>query len=464
MTNTLLAIDIGSSTITAVIAKNTLDGKPHILGTSINKSEGIEKGLITNIEVASRAIKNCVENAKNKTSEIIDSTIVSVSGAYAKGIRSSGSVNVPAGVITESEINQVLQMALYNAVIIPEYDVLHVLPISFKVDDSNNIDNPLDMNGSRLEVAVYIVTARKTALTNIKNALKASNLEVTNFVLNGYASAISVLNDEQKKFGIGVVDIGGSSTDVICCVGKAIIFNDYVPVGSAHITNDLSVHLSTPMNAAEKLKREYGTLIPYGMNNQSQITKVKLPIIGDEEHTKEITLDSVQTLIHARVEELLILIRDKIRSSGLDETMGAGLVITGGMSKLPGIKELANKVFEGMPVKIATPGNYGLLVFDDAAMATILGLIKYGLDISPSFELDSNKVLRRKYIRTITPQREEILQSIPQTKKSSEESKDKNTNSSDSNSADMESMRIDKKDTKASTGASKIWKKISEWF
>lgn len=199
MNNTILAIDIGTTSITAVIAQNDLNNKINILGVSVENSDGINKGLITNIEVASKTIKEAVQNVKKGVSSNIESTFVSISSAYTKGIRSIGSVNVPNGQITQTEINQVMQMALYNATIVPEYDVIHVLPIYFKVDDSQLIDNPLNMNGARLEVAVYIVTAKKTALTNIKSALKSSNIEVSNFVLSGYASAVSVLDEQQKS-------------------------------------------------------------------------------------------------------------------------------------------------------------------------------------------------------------------------------------------------------------------------
>ena len=177
MNNTILAIDIGTTSITAVIAQNDLNNKINILGVSVENSDGINKGLITNIEVASKTIKEAVQNVSKGVLSHINSTYVSLSSAYTKGIRSVGSVNVPNGQITQTEINQVMQMALYNATIVPEYDVIHVLPIYFKVDDSQLIDNPLNMNGARLEVAVYIVTAKKTALTNIKSALKSSNIE-----------------------------------------------------------------------------------------------------------------------------------------------------------------------------------------------------------------------------------------------------------------------------------------------
>lgn len=240
MNNTFLAIDIGSSSITAVIAKHDLENNINILGTGIQKSNGINKGLIINIEEASKSIKDAVSIAKRTTTELVDTTVVSVSGSYSKSIRSSGSVNVPNGLITETEINQVMQMALYNATIVPEYEVVHVVPIFFKVDDSVEVDNPLNMNGSRLEVSVYIVTAKRTALTNIKSALKISGIEVVKFVLDSYAAALAVLDDQQKKFGAIVINLGSTTTEFVYYKGNSIIFNGFIPVGSNHITNDLS--------------------------------------------------------------------------------------------------------------------------------------------------------------------------------------------------------------------------------
>jgi len=451
LSNTLLAIDIGSTNITAVVAQNDLNGNINILGMGIESSDGINKGLITNIEVASTTINSVIQNAKRSTQSNVDTTLVSISGACTKGIRSAGSVNIPNGLITENEINQVLQMALYNATIVPEYDVIHVLPIYFKVDDSQSIDNPLNMNGARLEVSVYIVTAKKTVLTNIKSAMKSSGLEVTNFVLNGYSSAISVVNEEQKRFGTGVIDMGGSTTDFVCFKGKSIVYNDFIPVGSSHITNDLSVMLHTPPNAAEMLKIKYGNLLSSYKNDDLAIKKVKIPIIGDEQNTKEMDLDSVQTIIHARVEETLILIKEKIIDSGISDYMGAGIVITGGLSQLIGIKELASNVFEDIPIKVSSPVNIknGYVNFEDPTMSTIVGLLLYGLDRNANFELDSNKKLRQRAQKNHEQPR--IVKTI-----------DKHSPSTNDESEPTPLSIIPRSAKKK--GVSKFWNKVSEWF
>jgi cell division protein FtsA len=312
------------------------------------------------------------------------------------------------------------------------------------------------MNGARLEVAVYIVTAKKTALTNIKSALKSSNLEISNFVLSGYGSAISVLDEQQKKFGAAILDIGGSTTDIVCFKGKAIIYNDFIPVGSSHITNDLSVTLHTPASAAETLKIKYANLLPHSNisdnKEEHNIKKIKIPVIGDEQNTKEMPLDSIQLIIHARVEEILVMARDKIKKSGVAEALGAGIAITGGMSRLPGIKELAQEVFDNIPVKIGYPINIrnGYMSFDDPTMSTIVGLLLYGLDPNPNFELDSNKKLRQK--RVVQPQH---------TMNQFNDIKPTHIQSDHKKQPDI-LPRISEQDK--AKGVSKIWKKFSEWF
>jgi cell division protein FtsA len=465
LNNTFLAIDIGSSTITAVIAKHDLENNINILGTGIQKSNGINKGLIINIEEASKSIKDAVSVAKRTTTEMIDTTVVSISGSYSKSIRSSGSVNVPNGLITETEINQVMQMALYNATIVPEYEVVHVVPIFFKVDDSIEVDNPLNMNGSRLEVSVYIVTAKRTALTNIKSALKISGIEVVKFVLDSYASALAVLDDQQKKFGAIVINLGATTTEFVYFKGNSIIFNGFIPVGSNHVTNDLSVMLHTPPTAAEKIKLEYGSLVRnYSPNNELGVTKVKIPRIGDEDSISEVALDYIQTIIHARVEEVLVLVKNKLKKSGLMDNTGSGIVITGGMSYLDGIKKLTERIFEGIPISVANPKNIknGFMSFDEANMATIVGLLFYSLGTNRSYQLDSSKKLIKPFKNDRIVEQQKIsvsnsnnhhISDKPQVEHLKEQIQIKD------NATVLTPLTRDKK-----KGVSKFWGKVSEWF
>jgi len=449
LNKTILAIDIGTTNIITVVARNDFDNRINILGVSSNPTNGIEKGLINDIQNVGEIIKVSVESAKKSAEATIDEVYVSFSAASTKNIISKGAVNIPNGIITEKEINQVMQMAHYNANIVPDYEAIHVFPISFKVDDSGEFSNPLNMNASRLEVSVYIVTAKKTAITNTKNALKVAGIENSTFVLHGYASALSIMSEEQKKFGVAVLDMGSSTSDLIIYRGNSIVYSDFLPVGSVNITNDLSVMLHTPAIAAETVKVKYGSLIPIDENDENIIKKVQVPLIGNELETKEVSIDMIQTIIHARVEETLIFLANKIKSSGLSDKIGAGIILTGGMSKLEGIEELASIIFGNMPVKVTNPKNIknGYLDFNNPTMSTTVGLLLYGLDLSPSFELDSNKRLRKApMLKSTTPR-----QDIPLV--------DKNIRPTKGDLTELSQLK------KSNTNSfSKMWNKILEWF
>ncbi|MCK5294771.1 MAG: cell division protein FtsA [Arcobacteraceae bacterium] len=454
MTKSILAIDIGTTSIVSIVAQNDYNNKINILGIGKSTSYGIQKGAIVDIDLASSSIKNAVDIARNSSPNTIDSTIVSISGIHTKSRRSNGSINVPSGHITHKEINQVLTIALYDAQIVPEYEAIHVIPLYFKVDNNDSIENPLNMNGSRLEVYANIITAKKTSLTNIQSALKTSNIEVTNFVLSSYASTIATIQKDQMKLGTAVFDLGGSTSEIAIYKNRSILFNDIVPIGSEHITNDLSIMLHTPLNAASRVKTQYASLIPKSdILNQNTITKVKVPILGNESELKEISLDLIQPMIHARVEEILCLSRDKLIHSGLYDTIH-GIVLTGGMSKIPGIELLARKVFPNVPVKISNPINIqnGYIDFNDATLSTIVGLLFYGLDNDPAFELDSNKQLR---IKKEIPKKE----SPTIVKKENKDTKNEE-NSEPHNNLNNLDLKIEEKKSKVSS----IWKKFSEWL
>lgn len=408
MSKSILAIDIGTTSVVCVVAQNDLNDKINILGIGKSVSEGITKGAIVDIHSASNSIKNAVNLARSSSSAQITDTIISISGIHTKSIRSSGFINIPSGHITKKEISQVLTMALYDASIIPNYEVIHVIPLYFKIDDNNTIDNPLNMNGSRLEVYANIITAKKTSLNNIQNALKESNLEVSNFVLSSYASTIATLKDDQKKLGSAVIDLGGSTSELAIYKNKSLTYNQVVPIGSDSITKDLSIMLHTPLSAADEVKKTYSTLLPKNTNDENIITKVKVPLLGNESESKEVSLDLIQPMVHARVEETLCLIYEKFEQSGLKDTV-SGIILTGGMSKIPGIDLLSQKIFKDIPIKISNPRNIqnGYINFEDPSYSTVVGLLFYALEANPPFELNSNKQLRTK-LHTATIVREVI--------------------------------------------------------
>jgi cell division protein FtsA len=369
-----------------------MDDSIKILGAGISKSGGIKKGIITNIDQASRSIKRAVGDAKKVSGTHYDDVIVSISGAYAKSVDSYGVVNAPNKEIGLNEIKRVLEMADHNANIPTEYERLHVLPYNFKVDEHDSIDDPLGMNGTRLEVNVHIITVLKSSLNNLKKAIKSASIEAKNIVLSGYASSISVLNDDERELGVAVIDIGGATTDIVVHKGHSIRYNEFIGVGSSNITNDLSMALHTPLISAEEIKIKYGSLL----NQDSGV--IKIPSIGDENISNDASLDTIKNVILARTQETLVIVSNYLKESKYLDKLGAGIVLTGGLTKIEGIRELAISIFGNVPVRVAKPAENSISgMFDtlkSSEYATTIGLILYGAGISTSYEMDSNRQLR----------------------------------------------------------------------
>ncbi len=390
MSRTVLAIDIGSTKICAIIAQINIDNSIQIIGAGVTKSQGLRRGSITNIELASKSIKSAVSDAKRVAGSDIRSAIVSISGAYTKSLNSNGIVNIPNKEISFKEIERVMHTSLYNANIPNEYEILHALPFNFKVDDQDFIEDPLGMNASRLEVETHIITTQKSNLNNLKKAVRGAGIEVENVVLTGYATSIATLNSDEKELGAAVIDMGGNTCNIIIRAGNSIKYNDFLGVGSSHITSDLSMALHTPLNIADSVKLNYGSLLTPTND------LIELPIIGDESTTHEVSLEVVHNVVFARVEETLMILAQFIENSGLRDQIGAGIILTGGFSKMEGIRDLAVATFGSIPVRIARPIQvYGLFEhLREPEYSAAVGLIMYSTFSYTPYEIDVNKKVR----------------------------------------------------------------------
>lgn len=390
MSKTILAIDIGSTKICAITAQISPDGDISITGAGITKAQGLKKGSITNIELASRSIKTAVSDAKRVSGSEVKSAIVSISGAYTKSLNSNGIVNIQGKEISFKEIERVMHTSLYNANIPNEYEVLHALPFNFKVDDQDFIEDPLGMNASRLEVETHIITTQKSNLNNLKKAVIGAGIEVENVVLNGYASSLATLNEDEKELGVAMIDMGGNTSNIVIRSGNSIRYNDFLGVGSNHVTNDLSMALHTPLNVADKVKLNYGSLLTPSND------LIELPIIGDMNTTHEVSLEVVHNVIFARVEETLMILAQFIENSRLKDQLGAGIVITGGFSKMEGLRELAVATFGSLPIRLAKPIEMNG-VFENLRgpeYSSAIGLILYSASEYTPYEIDVNKRVR----------------------------------------------------------------------
>lgn len=392
MSKNILAIDIGSTKICAIIATIQDDDSISIIGAGIGKANGLRKGSITNIELASKSIKTAVSDAQRVAGTDIKRAIVSISGAYTKSLNSNGVINIQTKEISYKEIEQVMRNSLHYANISNEYEALHTLPYNFRVDDQDFIEDPLGMNASRLEVETHIITTQKSNLNNLKRAVKGAGIEVENVVLSSYASSIAVLNDDEKELGAVVIDMGGNSSNISIFSGNSIRYNDFLGVGSNHITSDLSMALHTPLNVADSVKLQYGSLLTPTND------LIEIPVIGDDKNTHEVSIEVVHNVVFARVEETLMILAQFIENSGLKDQIGAGVVLTGGFSKMEGIRDLAIATFGSIPIRLAKPMEMNGL-FDNLRgpeFSGAVGLVMYAANSYTPYEIDVNKKVRHK--------------------------------------------------------------------
>ena len=407
MAETILAIDIGSTKICAIIAEIE-NNRIQIIGHGIAKSQGVKKGNIINIEQASKSIRKALGDAKRIAGSNITTATVSISSTYAKSITSSGIVNIPNKDISIKEINRVMQTALYNAKVPSEYDVLHVLPYNFKVDEQSFIEDPYGMNVNRLETDVNIIIAQKSSLSNLRKALKTAGVEIENIVVSGYASMISNITEDEKELGVCVIDMGGQTSNLVIHVGNAIRYNDFLGVGSNHITNDLSMALHTPLQVAENIKLRHANLLDISDDI------IDIPIIGDEKNKNSVSLETVYNVVLSRAEETLILLLKSIEESKLKDQIGS-IVLTGGMAKLQGIRELSQVVFDGIPVRVAFPSKVSGLFNElkDPSFSTVVGLLLYKAGYNTEYEININqKLLHSKSSQDFTSEDETVLSDI----------------------------------------------------
>lgn len=389
----ILGIDLGSIQTCAILAQKSEEGLK-IIGFGKSKSNGVKKGAITNIELASKSIEEAVADAQMMSGVHYDRVIVSISGAYAKSVNSIGVVNIPNHEIGIKEIHRAVSTAKHTANIPSGYEIIHVLPYNFKVNDLEHVEDPLGMSGNRLEVSTHIVISQEVHIKNLKKAVELADLRVDNIVLSGYASSIACFDDSEKELGAILIDMGGAVCDMVIHAGNSIRYNECLQIGSVNITNDLSIALHTPPKEAEKLKLNYASLV------QNENSLIQIPYMGDEKRKNEVSVDVISNVIYARIEETIIILAKMLSDNACANLAGAGIVLTGGMTKFSGLDKLASAYFDNKAVRIATAKKDTMdgfkEIFEDAENSCAIGLCLYGAGQFTPYELDSNEKLRYK--------------------------------------------------------------------
>lgn len=369
--NLYTGIDVGTTKICTLVAQEVGEGIPQIIGVGIEPSRGLRKGVVVNVEEAARAIAASVEKAQRTAGYEIASAVVSLAGAQVSSINSRGVVGVAGEVISAEDVERANEAA--RAIAVP-YDrqVVHVIPRGYVVDGQEGIRSPVGMHGFRLEVETHIITAATTALQNLAQCVQACGVEVEGFVLNPLASAEAVLQDTERDMGVGVCDIGGGTTDLALFHEGTVSHTAVLPVGGNHVTADIAHGLRMPTEVAETIKLTHGHTLP----GEIQAGESFLVRPFGEEAPIEIQRADLVAIIQARMEEIFSLVLQEIERVGALNFLPAGIVLTGGGSRLPGVRRLASEVLS-LPVRVAGPSQLRGLVdqLNSPAFSTSVGLL-----------------------------------------------------------------------------------------
>ncbi|NLV25499.1 MAG: cell division protein FtsA [Deltaproteobacteria bacterium] len=371
--NLVVGLDVGTTKICAIVGNMTRDGL-EIVGIGCCPSQGMRKGMVINIESTVAAIKQALQEAELMAGCEIRSVFTGIAGGHIKSFNSQGVIAVKDREVSQEDVRRVIDAA--KAIAIPmDREVIHILPQEYIVDDQDGITEPLGMRGVRLEARVHIVTGAVASAQNIIKCCNRAGVDVADIVLEQLASSESVLTSEEKQLGVAILDIGGGTTDIAIFVDNSIRHSAVLSLGGNHLTNDIAVGLRTPMNEAERIKREHGCALGSMVDKNDTI---EVPSVGGRT-PRTLSRQLLTEILEPRVEEIFTLADQEIRRSGFADLIVSGVVLTGGTCLLPGMAELGEQVFN-MPVRIGSPREIGGLtdVVNSPAFATGVGLVKYG--------------------------------------------------------------------------------------
>ena len=349
----IVGLDIGTSKVVAVVAEVDVDGSIEIVGIGSHPSRGMKKGVVVDIESTVTAIQRAVEEAELMAGCQIHSVYVGIAGGHIRSMNSHGIVAIKDGEVVAADIDRVLDAA--QAVAIPaDQKILHVLPQEYVIDNQGGIKEPLGMSGVRLEAKVHLVTCAVNAAQNIEKCIHRCGLEVDGTIIEQLASNYSVITDDERDLGVCLVDIGGGTSDIAIFTDGSIRHTGVIPIAGDQVTNDIAMALRTPTQHAEDIKIRYACALTQLAGADETI---KVPSVGDRP-PRDLSRQSLAEVVEPRYDELFTLIQAEIRRSGYEEIIPAGVVLTGGTSKMEGAVELAEEIFH-MPVRVGSPNMPG---------------------------------------------------------------------------------------------------------
>jgi len=383
----IAALDVGSTKIACFIAQVRDDnGNIDVIGIGHQASHGIKSGTVVDLDGAESAIRQAVHAAEKMASDItkgypLREVIVNVPAIHTQSRLMSMGVQIMGEAVTDNDIRRALAKAQDQA-IGHDVELIHTIPTAYRIDGHEGIREPRGLFGQHLDVDVHMVTGTMGPLRNMASCIQSSHLDITALCSAPYASGLACLVEDEMDMGCTVVDMGGGTTSIAVFYGKELIFTDAIPVGGQHVTSDIAKGLTTSLHSAERMKALYGSAIATATDDKDLIDVQPLGE-DDQVQPNHVPRSYLVSIIAPRLEETLELVRARLNDSGLGAVAGRRVVLTGGASQIPGLRELAQKYLEkqvrlGRPIRL--PGLPDAV--SGPAFSTTAGLLHYVMERS----------------------------------------------------------------------------------
>ncbi|RTI34425.1 cell division protein FtsA [Thermus scotoductus] len=370
----IAGLDVGTSKVTTVIGELAPDGVLDIIGEGNVPSQGLKRGVVVNLERTTEAIRQSVHQADRVAGVKVERVILGVGGPHLKSVTSHGLAAIRRGQsISAADVERAIEQAKAYP-FDTDLELLHALPLEFKVDGQEGIRDPVGMAGVRLEVDVHLVAAGRGPLANLRRAVGEAGLEIEALVAQPLASGLGVLSPEEEHMTVLLLDVGGGTTEVAVFREGRLAHSSVLPLGGDHVTQDIAQLLKIPFEEAERVKRKYGAALP-----ELADPELVLEINQEGGSLGEVPAPELARIIRPRLREILHLARQSV-----DEALGPleikvnRVILTGGSALLKGFDLLARQQY-GLPVRVGKPhGVSGLTdVVATPAHATAVGLVRY---------------------------------------------------------------------------------------
>lgn len=381
--NIVTGLDIGTHKIITIIGTKTDEGNIDIIGLGSEKSAGLRQGMVIDIEETISAISKSLEEAEQMAGQTIESAFLGIGGSHIESSNSKGVIAVSRadGEIIEEDVNRVIEAA--RAVSIPtNREIIHVVPRIFTVDGQEGIHDPIGMTGIRLEVDAHVISGSTPAIKNLSKCVYQAGLDINELVFNPLASSQILLDKQQKEVGVALIDIGAGTTELAVFEQGDILHSAVLPLGSAHITNDIAIGLRTSIETAEKIKRQYGKASSQGILEEEEIDLTKI----DKSEEQKASKKYVAEIVEARLTEIFSHISDQLKSINREANLPAGVILCGGGSKINGLVSAVKEALR-LPVQIGKPKIEisGLIdKISDPTYCTAIGLMVWGINAEMS--------------------------------------------------------------------------------